>query len=189
MIKIQIDSKELTDTLAAVVKNLPRELSFVSKQTAKHGVSFIAKQVGAEIAVAQKEIKKLIKVKKLGDTDYMIDFQKTKRLPIRVFKAKQTKKGVTYKIDKNAKPKLIKKAFMGPRPGVLAPRLHGKVWIRELHGGSKSRSIHPVGRGPSPWGVFVKNDMMPALLVEINQRLTANLRERIRVKKLKLKGK
>ena len=146
--------------------------------------------MGAKISVAQKEIKKLIKAKRLDDTAYMIDFQKTKRLPIRVFKAVQTKKGVTYRIAKKGKKKLIPSAFMGPKPGVLAPALNGKVFIRESHAGnSNSRAIRPVGRGPSPWGVFVVNNMMPALLVEINQRLTANLRERIRVKKLKLKGK
>ena len=75
-------------------------------------------------------------------------------------------------------------AFMGPRPGVLAPKLHGGVFKRV--GGDR----HPIVKlyGVSPYGAYAKNDMSKAEVEFINKSLMTEMERRINLNILRANG-
>jgi len=95
----------------------------------------------------------------------------TDRLPLRVFGAKQTKKGVSVRISKREGRKVINGAF-------IIAKYNNNVYVRP----GKSRATGGSRKGPSPWGVTVKNaldkvvakrDVEPELLKQIDRRIRA----------------
>lgn len=148
-----MDADAAVKGLKALVKNIPKELAIVSGKAAKRGKSIIAKAVTTELNVTQKVVKNHIAVKtKVQETGASVSLEKSKRISLRNFKAKQNKAGVRYKISKTGGKKTLPGGFMGPRPGTLATKLNGGVFKRI----GKKRL--PIGKamGPSPWGVHKK---------------------------------
>lgn len=168
--------------LEALVKNLPREMSIVSGKTARRGKSIIAKEVATELAVPQKVIRAQVTSRKVGKTGAATHLSKSKRIPLRDFKARQTKKGVSYKISKTGGRRMIAGAFQGPRPG--QHQWSGRVFIRK---GKKRLPIQQLF-GPSPWGVFVKKKKDRATKQKLHAELRKQIAERLRYRKLKASG-
>jgi hypothetical protein len=73
---------------------------------------------------------------------------------------------------------------MGPRPGVLAPRLNGGVFKRV----GKSRNPIVKLYGVSPYGAYAKNDMSDIEVQFINKGLLTEMERRIKLNILRAEG-
>ena len=180
---------ELSKVLKGSDKKVRRQLVVAVNATSRKTTGGIAKQVATELATAQKNIKKTIKVKqKAGKTQKVptaiVSQTETKRIPLRDFGARQNKKGVSYKISKSKGRKTIQGAFQGPKPGVMKAGWRGRVFKRV----GKSRLPIQQLFGASPWGVFVKNKMKKPVVKESKQELIKQIERRIRFLKLKESG-
>lgn len=167
---------DLVKRLREVSPAVSRDFGTVSWEVGKYGRSQIAKECSQEINLPQNRIKKVIHAKKLRPVGAVITVPKEKRYPLREFKPKSMKKGVKAKVNKKRPPRYYHRAFMGPRPGVIAPRLGGHAFERE----GKARTPIYQAMGISPWGVLIKNEMLlPSIRFKLRKRLEKELKKRI----------
>jgi hypothetical protein len=180
---------ELSKVLKGSDKLIRRQLTIAVNATGRKTTSEISKEIATELSTAQKNIKKTIKIKKKASNSEkvptaIVTQSQTDRIPLRGFGARQTKKGVSYKVSKTKGRKDIQGAFQGPRPGIIKPSWRGRVFKRA----GKSRLSIIQLFGPSPWGVFVKNKMKKPIVKESKQELIKQIERRIRFMKLKESG-
>jgi hypothetical protein len=171
------------DSLKAAIKDtsfkLRKELAIAVNKTAAKTKSTIAKQVGKEITLPQKHIKKLISVTKKasGETiEATVSLKKTKQINLVFFKARQTKKGVTTKIYKGAAPQVDLGAFK-------VRRWKGRVMKRT---GTK-RSPLTILKGPSAAEVF-KGSPLDTVVADTEKELQKQIALRVRYITLKKTG-
>lgn len=155
-------------------KKLKRETATAINATARKTVNLLAKEIGKELATPQKEIKRKIAVSdkaKPQNLSATVKQRPTSRLSLKRFSARQTSKGVSYKISKTEGRKTIKGAF-------IQASLGGHVYRRQ----GKARLPITKLDGPSPWGVtqkkkldelVAKRDVEPELVKQIDRRIRA----------------
>ena len=179
-----MDAGKLIKSLKAVSDNLTKELGIVAWKAARPAKALISKEVTKELAVPQKIVKSKIWTKKVGKTGAAIQLDKSKRIELRDFGARQTKKGVSYKISKSKGRSTIRQAFKGPRPGLTFAKHKGSVF------GRVGESRKPIAKlyGPSPWGVFQKQKLSVPVRKKIETELEKQMVERIRFRTLKKSG-
>lgn len=183
MFKVQMKTDTVTTAFENLRRNLPKEFAIVNGKTAKRGRSITAKEVTQELAVTQKVVRQHTKVRK-KDIASILDISKSKRMGLRHFKARQTKKGVSYRISKTKGRKFIPSAFQGPAPGRMNVKWKGNVFKRK--GKARLPLVHV--RGPSPWGVVLKGKKLKPIIKQMQAELSKQARERIRYLKLKRSG-
>lgn len=187
MINVQIEAAGLLKTLNSISDNIVKDTKDAANKTATKGVSLMAKGVSSEIRVSQKRVKRHIKKRKI-DGGASVELEKSDRLALKAFKPVQRKTGVRYKIKKGGSLKTIRHAFMGPRPGVLAAKLNGHVFVRK-NVFAPRKPIRRAGRGPSPWGVLAKNpSKLKSIQLGLQVELRKQLQKRIQFIKYKQKG-
>ena len=190
MIAIEINTKQLKKLKEAVGKagkSFPRELSAavnkVSTQTKTNIGREITKTVNIKAGIAKKQISTRNKAT-AESPKAVVSLSKSNRIGLQHFGGRQNKTGVSYKIDKQGGRKIVAGAFMGPRPGVLAPKLHGGAFKRV------GTERHPIIKlyGVSPFGAFVKNNYDKTEAVFIRTKLTAEIERRIKLNVLRANG-
>jgi hypothetical protein len=181
----QID--KLRKLLGESSKQVGRNVATALNATGKLAKSQIAKEITTELATPQKIVKQQISATKAagGNLSVTITLKKTNRMSLRFFGARQTKKGVSYKVSKSKGRKFVPGAFQGPRPGVMKASWKGNVFKRV---GTSRLPIQKL-QGPSPWGVFVKKKAVRKVEKLINVELKKQLDRRIRFLTLKAQGK
>lgn len=190
MITITIDPRQIAAMKSAIEntgRKLRKELAIACNQTANKGKSIIAREIGKELATAQKNIRTVIRLsKKASPTDATatVEVRKESRISLKEFGARQTKKGVSYKVSKTKGRKTVLGAFQGPKPGMINVRTKGNVFKRV----GKSRLPIVKLMGPSAWGVFVVGKKQGPSTQEIEAELKKNIDRRIRFIKLKASG-
>ena len=189
MLTIAFDKKkvdELAKVLAGTKKKVSREMKIAVNATAKKTKTEVSKQIRAELAVKAKVVKETISVTKATDSlaGAVVMVKQTKRIPLRDFGARQTKKGVSYKISKKGGRKFVAGAFQGPRPGAMKASWRGRVFKRI----GKERLPITQLWGPSPWGAMVKKKMKPIAVRKANKELEKQIERRIRFNVLKKQG-
>lgn len=172
--------EELQASLAGLGSNIAKELGIITWKTGKKCESIVAKRIYAELNTTQKVIKANISIKR-GKTRATVSLAKSNRISLKEFKPRQNKVGVTAKVSRSKGAKMIPSAFQGPKPGTIKTSWKGNAFKRV----GKSRLPIVKLKGPSPWGVFVKNDMLPITVEETQVELQKQLRERIRWNNLK----
>jgi hypothetical protein len=178
---------ELRNSIQSVTNNLSKQLGIISWKTSNDGKSFIAKSVEGELRVPQKVIKKTIIAKRMGNNrDVLLIVLKTARIALKEFKPKQDNQGVTAKINKSGSPYQVKSGFMGPKPGKKAPRLGGHAYRRIGGDRLPLRKL----KGPSPWGVFVRDELDLKLRTyrHLKDRLRYHMERQLRYLTLKKQG-
>tara|TARA_R100001163_G_C5049198_1_gene186159 strand:+ start:1041 stop:1619 length:579 start_codon:yes stop_codon:yes gene_type:complete len=179
--------KDLKKALKGFEYQLPRHVAVVINKTQKATISYIAKQVSKRVNLKQKDIKAKLQAgpkasaSSLGTT---VTIPKSKRLGVEKFGARQTKVGVKYKINKQGQT-MLEGAFMGPVPGVLAPKLYGGAFIRI----SDSRLPIAKLRAVSVWGVVDQNKLALPTARFVEERLTKEINNRIEFLIAKREGK
>lgn len=190
MIALNIDTRQLIRlqrSVAAVKKSLPRELSAVVNKVAKRTQSSISKEIRKEIVVTAASLKDKIKNRRkasAGSPSAVVGLNYEDRLGLQYFKARQTKTGVSYKISKKGGRQSVAGAFMGPKPGILAPRLNGGVFKRV---GAQRLPIVKL-RGVSPYGVYAKNEMSKEEVLRIENDLKTEMERRIQFNFARARG-
>jgi len=181
---VTMDATSLIKGLTNLADNLSKELGVVAWKTGQKVKSTVAKEITKELNVKQSVVKAQVTIDRKQPSAVVVKVKKTKRIPLKEFKAKQTKKGVTYKISKTKGRKLLPGGFQGPRPGVQNVKWKGRVFKRVVKARLPIRQVY----GVSPYGVFVKNDLMLIVLMVARIELEKQLAERIRYLHLKKSG-
>lgn len=174
---------EVVRALDSVAKNIRKEIGAATWETQRKGKRLIAQEVVKEINLPQKTVMKAIVGKRFGDGSATVSLSKERRLSLKHFKPKQNKAGVTVKINRN-KATLIKGAFMGPRPGVLAMKLKGHVAVRS---GSDRKPLR-FPKGISPYGFIKKSGRVQPIGDQLQAVFLKELKDRLRYLKLKAAG-
>ena len=183
MITVTIDPGQIARMKAAIAdtgRKLRAELAIACNQTATKGKNLVAKQIGKELAIPQKAIKLAINVGGKANTVNIktsVDVRKDGRLNLGYFGARQTRKGVSYKISKSKGRKVSDGAF-------IIKKYNGKVYKRK----GKARFPLAGQYGPSPWGVFVVGKKIEPSTNEIEAELKKQIDRRIRFLNLKKAG-
>jgi hypothetical protein len=202
MISIDIDAKQLKRLRKATAmagKKFPRELAAAVNSVAKKTRINIGRRIRQTINLKKAVAERPIKIKKVATAETpvgVVSIDRERREGLQHFGARQTGKGVTYKIDKRGGRKLVAGAFMGPRPGVLAPKLYGGVWKRQgearkmTKGRHEGRIRQPIVKlyGVSPYGAYAKNDMSGFEVQFINKGLRTEMERRIKLNILRASG-
>jgi hypothetical protein len=174
--------QELAKAVSGKTKDLKKNLAIAINDTSRFCKSQIAKEIqGTGLNVTQKVIKSGLKDSGRANAaklSVQVTLEKGYRFGLNAFNARETKKGVTYKITRNGGNKNIQNAFIPKRFG-------GKVYVRQ----SKERGPLRQLRGISPWGVFVKNQKTSLVNEKTQAELNKQVVRRIRFLTLKASGK
>jgi hypothetical protein len=178
--------QELAKAVSGKTKDLKKNLAIAINDTSRFCKSQIAKEIeGTGVNLTQKVIKTALKdsgranAARLG---VQITLKKGFRFGLNAFKARQTKKGVSYSITKKGGATKLPNAFIPKRYG-------GKVYIRKATGKGSGRGPLRQLRGISPWGVFVKNQTTSLVSEKTQAELNKQVVRRIRFLTLKASGK
>ena len=152
--------------------NLAKETAIATKNTAKAHRREISKNVRQFVAMTNKAVLRAVTVEpgNRANTASRIHIEKTERPSLKEFKARQTKKGVSYKIRKGGKRKLIQSAFLGKG------RLNGHVYIRRTKSRLPVRKLY----GVSVAAVFGQNDLIGLSTEQILARMDVEMQKRVR---------
>lgn len=191
MITVGFNPRKVADlraALSATGKGLSRELAVAVNATAKKGKSEVSKQIRQELNATKKAVDTTISIHGKAtaqSTSSTVSLKKTKRLPLKEFKARQNASGVVAKISKRGSQTFVASGFMGPQPGNKAAKLFGHAFKRR----GKSRLPIVKLMGVSPWGAFVKRNMTPPTTKQIGAELEKQINKRIRFLLLKSQNK
>jgi hypothetical protein len=203
MITVKMDAKQMIYELKAVSQSLTKELGIAAWNTAKKGKSLIAKDVleGQGLKIKQAQVKKLIIEKRNdgGPTTSSVQIKQDRVLPITpAMNPEQVSSGGQYKPTKKGGIETIKGAFAGPRPGVSAINLRGKLWVQSnqakrvmkkgRYKGRMRTPIRPAGTTISPYAIHVKNNRQPIIVGELKDEMDKQIQRRIRFHVLKKQG-
>jgi hypothetical protein len=182
MLTIEIPNaalKRLEKAVRDSGRKLPQEVSVAVNATAKKLKTQISKDVRTELAAPAKAVNSKIANTRAtrSNPSAVVSLSKSKRIPLKEFRANQTKKGVSYKVSKTQGRKRIESGFIVAAYG-------GNVYQRR----TKARPVGARKYGPSPWGVFVKRGMTPAAVKFAQKELNKQLERRIKFNVLKASG-
>ena len=175
-ISITIDKRQIRELKRELgdvaTKRLPREQEIIINKTANdvHRKLGDAKTgIRSELSVTSPEAKKAIDKRRASRTrlSATITVRKEKRIPLRAFKHRDLKRGVSYKTSPKTGTRKILDAFI-PRPG-------GHIFRRH------SSSRYPIATlmGASPWGAVAKRGIKPRMVRFGEARLRKELDRRI----------
>lgn len=176
----------LMNVLTETPKKLPAELARLSNNIAKAHRKEIARETRKHVAIKNKDALRTIDISKKaspGSYDARLKLNRTARPSLKYFGARQTKKGVSYRISKKSARKTINGAF-GPN----IPRLGGNVYLRTSKKRLPIRKLH----GPSVLGVYLKNDLLPWSKEQLSDELGKQTAKRVRaiiVSQIKKQGR
>ena len=206
MIAIEIDKGKLKELRASVDKagkSFPKELAGAINQVGRKTRLDMGREVRKVIAVKKKPSERHIKVVSKATAEHLqtvVTLSKGKkpyRPGLQDFGAKQHGSGVSYRISKTGGRKTVKGAFMGPKPGVLAPWLYGGVYKRTGGAKTKARKGRYAGKmrepiiklnGVSVYAAYKKNNLTGPQIKTINAELAKEMDRRIKLNILRANG-
>jgi len=149
-IEVKFDEKKLRELqrlLRSVPQELPGLMSKAINRTATSVKAEIARRISAKVKITQKAVKKGMVIRKASRKRWFATVSVGhKRIPLVYFGARQTKKGVSYRIEKSGPRKFIKSAFKQTMP------VSGHIGVFKRTGGNRLPIVQLLG--PSPAGVF-----------------------------------
>jgi hypothetical protein len=190
MIAIEISAPQLARLTKAVGdarKSLPKEISAAINATSKKTRLDIGRDIRKQVNIKKPAVDSVLKLVKQSTAQTLsaqVSLNKSKRLALREFGAKQNKAGVSHKINKQGKRGTVPGAFQGPKPGVMKASWRGRVFKRV----GKERLPIVQLFGPSPWGVFTKRKMAPDQRKAIEAELAKQIERRINLNVLRANG-
>lgn len=190
MIEIAIDAKQvkrLREATAKARKSFGKQLAAAINDTTKKGRLEMGRNIRSVVKLTKPISEKEIKVKQRATEANLVgvvSLGKEARFGLQRFSARQTKAGVKYQISKIGGTKTVSGAFMGPKPGVLAPKLYGGVFKRV---GKKRLPIVKL-YGVSPFGTYVQNNFEPGDVLMMTKNLQHQMERRINQNVLRAAG-
>lgn len=183
------DLRELSNRLGGMQKKIDAALKRPLNRTADKARSLIAREIMKRINIKRKDLlgtnKKnsksaLIAKSGIVHNTITVTLPKRRRPQLMFFGAKQTAKGVTYKIKRGGKQSFIKSAFI-----VTA---NNTEFVTRRLGKSRYPIAGPL-RGASAWGVYVKNNLGKKIRFELDGYLKSQVRQAINNVIRKQRGK
>lgn len=190
MISIEINRwqlQRLTDAVSASGKKLTKEIAGAINQVSKKTKLEMGRDIRKKVAIPKDEVEKPLSIRAQateGNLSAVVSLKETKRLGLRHFGARQDKRGVSYKIDKQGGRKRVNGAFQGPKPGVMRMKWKGNAFKRV---GSSRLPIVQL-KGVSAYGTYKKNEMAGPQVKSIESELTKQLERRIKLNVLRASG-
>jgi hypothetical protein len=202
LITIEIKNDQLKMLHKAVQKAgklFPRELAAAINKVAKQTRTDIGKRIRGVMKIKKADVEKHIRITGVATATKLVgktSIDEMDRAGLQEFGARHTSVGVTYQISRKGGRKTVVGAFMGPKPGVLAPKLYGGVWIRKgaarkmTKGRHQGRVRQPIRKlyGLSAWGAWKKNDFTEVEVVFIKDKLMNEMDRRIKLNILRAEG-
>ncbi len=210
-VSIKVNDAYLRDVVAELqlapgaIKRLRRAAAWdTAKQTKTHTSTLIR----SAVKIKKKDVDKHIEANRQGE-GAKVSLKESKRLPLRDFGARQTKRGVTYQIanvggvtqGKGQSVTTTRKGSRGRVPDAFIiekntklgkPTRMGKVANFGNHVfrrvGKKRLPIRKLW-AVSAWGVVVKNDMVQPIAAKAEDDLENNIRRRVNLEVLRRTGK
>jgi len=145
MIRVEVKAdgmRELRDRLAAMDVNVTKEVRIAYWKAQKRIRSLIAGLISKNVINQPKKVCQKAVYSKMRDDGFVVVIRGEFSIAIKRFKPKQNKKGVTAQTGKkvvkqnpftgkvdtvNKGKEFYPGAFMGPKPGIKAPKLNGAV--------------------------------------------------------------
>lgn len=184
-VRVEVDPvsmQRLQLYLGHAPKEIPRAVAAAINRTGRWQRTQISRRIRQEVNLTQKDLAAYLSyepatARSLHGT---IRVARRRRIPLIDFGARQTRRGVTYKIARKGGRQLAAGAFInaGPKAGM-------QVWRR------LGKERYPIARlqGVSAWGVFVKNPKVHAVTrQEVADRLRVEVEQRVRFALLKESG-
>lgn len=161
MVAISIDASQM-DEIAAALKEVKNGVEIALQRSlndsARHANTQLVKKIRENVAFKKaSDVKKHTKVS-LANRKHLssrVSLKETARISLKYFGAKQTRKGVSYRISKKGNRGFVAGAFQGPKPGTMKASWKGHAFKRV----GKNRLPIVKLHGPSPWGVTVKSGL------------------------------
>ncbi len=174
--------------LTSVPGKVRKVLRDAANDTAKSVRAALSTSVRKLVNIKKKDLDRhlhIIRASGPTTTTAAVVAEKSARLPVKYFGARQTSSGVKFKISKDGKSKgFVASGFMGPKPGAVSLRLRGHAFVR---GGKKRLPIVKL-HGPSAWGVIVKNNITSPIVVIGQKELAKNIQRRLNLEVLRAQG-
>lgn len=176
--------EELKKALAGIKNGVPKAIASAINDTTKTMKTRVSRDVRERVNIKKRDIDPFILRKPLATPAKqtgVLTVQSQRRLGLHYFGARQTAKGITYKIDKKGGRSLLPGAFGFPK---------GKGNFRWV-AIRKGKKRHPVRfpGGVSAYGVFLKAGIMDRTVVFSQEELHKALDERVRFMLLVASGK
>lgn len=176
---LQEFEKEVEDMQFDFEGRLATVFNRTARETVKRSVEEVHAIVNLKTTVikngpkSSRRKKNIFQSKKARRTDHHAQARiaDVGKLSLHHFSPIHNKAGTSYKIMRGGPRKLIKGAFMGPRPKVKAAKLFGGVYIREVYPKGKRLPIRKAGMGPSPWGVVQRHALEPKIRRHAEQEM------------------
>ena len=182
MIEVTLPTKELRKLEKAVEqagKKLPGQVASAVNRTATRTRTHVSREIRKELAAPAKVVNNTLRKTKATRKrpGAVVTLERSRRIPLRDFGARQTRAGVSYRISKQGGRQTAKSAFM-------ISKMNNRVFKR------KGRTRLPIGQlyGPSPWGVFIKRKLKKPTLRFVQRELKKQMQQRIEFNVLKASG-
>ena len=172
-VTMEVPKAKIEDLKAALLgtgRALPKELKIAINKTSSVTKTKIAQDVRVELVASAKEIKKYIKNKKRATESSLganVVVEESKPMPLKAFKPRQTKSGVSY-ASKGGR-KTVKSAF-------IVDKFGGHVFKRESKKRLRIQKLHAA----SVWGAYLKNNLDPETRNKARAELSKQIDRRIR---------
>tara|TARA_R110000868_G_C10780623_1_gene755480 strand:+ start:155 stop:739 length:585 start_codon:yes stop_codon:yes gene_type:complete len=190
MIGIEINANQLTALRKAcgeAKKSFAKELAAGINATTKATRTQISKDIRSVVAMKKKDVDAKLKITSKATAQNPVGhvvLEAGRREGLQYYDARQDKRGVSYKIKPGGGRSRVNGAFMGPTPGVLAPKLNGGVFKRA---GSTRLPIVKL-YGVSAIGAWLKNDFTADTIGFISKGLEKQMERRIKLNVLRANG-
>jgi hypothetical protein len=185
--------RKATEMLSGVKGGIDRALLGAVQRSRRQAKTWASKQVRDRIRVKKKDVDQHLTTTRPTKSNpaSRIRLGKKSRMSLKVFGLKQKygrkdrttgkrqAKGVTYRIAKSGGRKWAKSAFGADR--TKWQKLGGHAYKREGKARFPIRKLH----GPSPWGVFIKANLLGQWKNYAAGRMRKNLDDQIRFLLLK----
>ena len=190
MIGIEIDAKQLAslgDAVAKAGKSLKKELAGAINAVSKKTKLEMGRAIRATVSIKKEESEKPLSIRATATSNSLsaiVSLQKTDRLGLRHFAARQDKRGVSYKISKKGKRSRVDGAFQGPTPARGNVKWKGNVFKRV---GQSRLPIIQI-KGVSAFGAYTKNNLAGPQAEVVSAELRKQMERRINLNVLRAAG-
>lgn len=190
MLAIEINRAQLdrlTTAVSASGKSITKEVAAAINQVSKKTRLEMGRDIRNTVTLKKDESEKPLSIRSSATAQNLsavVSLKKTPRLGLRHFGARQTKKGVSYRISKKGKRGFAAGAFQGPRPGLMKTSWKGNVFKRV----SKGRLPIVQIKGVSAWGAYTENNLAPPQADRVSAELTKQIERRINLNVLRANG-
>jgi len=180
-LQIQIDEAAVREGLGDFARRAPQAMAGAINETTAEGKTDLSRAVREVLNLSKQSTDRRIEIVKARPNNLAgsVRLSHEKRPGLASFAARETKKGVSYKLTKSSGRASVPSAFIAAKRG----QTHLNVFVRKLLGG-KLAPRYPLVRlmGLSPWGAItyragvlerIQADAQEALHKNLNQRVSA----------------